>query len=126
MISLIGKRSLLANVHQDCICRAICLWQDCERASQLGPRDHKAAHRRIQALKELGLLQVGEPINIGVFDGCAVKVVKIFCMASSAPVPLWDKHSSFVAGSSPGLQRLRGLLSCKGVRDCKRQGSNTG
>ena len=37
---------------------SICFWQDCEKAIHLAPRAHKAAFRRIQALRDLGLLEV--------------------------------------------------------------------
>ena len=35
-----------------------CLWQDCEMAVSLAPGAHKPAFRRIQALRDLGLLEV--------------------------------------------------------------------
>ena len=71
-----SKNARCTSRFQKCMSKAICLWQDCERASQLGPRDHKAAHRRIQALKELGLLQVGEPVAIA-YVGHTVRAVNI-------------------------------------------------
>jgi len=68
-------RSILAGLHSldsaDLTVAYIsCLfwWQDCERAMQLAPRAHKPAHRRIQALKGLGLLEVG----LMVYSSCAV------------------------------------------------------
>ena len=47
--------------------------QDCERAIELAPGAHKPAYRRIQALKELGLLQVSAR------DGTLLRSERLCC-----------------------------------------------
>lgn len=82
----VGKYCRTKNVVcQRHTCKAFSYLQDCERAIQLGPREHKPAHRRIRALKELGLTQVSKQANSALFavNTARMACCELSCLASA-------------------------------------------